>query len=174
MTFGEKVSRLRKQNGYTQKELADELNVAFADKDPIILSVLKGSFIFTSDLVRYLNFPFELDFIRASSYGNDTKSSGKVKISGLDINIKDRDIILIDDILDTGYTLKALINELKKLRVNSITTVVIVNKPSRRKVDLIADYVGFDVPNEFLVGYGMDYQDRDRNLPYIAAVDIDK
>ncbi len=156
------------------KELADELNVAFADKDPIILSVLKGSFIFTSDLVRYLNFPFELDFIRASSYGNDTKSSGKVKISGLDINIKDRDIILIDDILDTGYTLKALINELKKLRVNSITTVVIVNKPSRRKVDLIADYVGFDVPNEFLVGYGMDYQDRDRNLPYIAAVDIDK
>ena len=156
------------------KELADELNVAFADKDPIILSVLKGSFIFTSDLVRYLNFPFELDFIRASSYWNDTKSSGKVKISGLDINIKDRDIILIDDILDTGYTLKALINELKKLRVNSITTVVIVNKPSRRKVDLIADYVGFDVPNEFLVGYGMDYQDRDRNLPYIAAVDIDK
>lgn len=146
--------------------LAQELKACEFD---VILSALTGSYIFTADISRRIASPkLQIAFIKASSYGDSTESNGKVKISGLgDIDIKDKRVLLIDDILDTGNTMKSLVESLAELKPASIKTCVLLNKESRRVVDCHADFVGFEIENKFVVGYGLDYANEYRTLPEI-------
>lgn len=153
------------------RQLAQEINTNYADKDPLIIAVLDGSFIFCADLIKYLDFPVEVEFLKASSYNGETVPLEKVMIEDFSISVKDRDIILLDDILDSGNTLKTIKERLEALGAKSVITMVLVDKPSRRKYDQNADLVGFEIGNKFIVGYGMDYANRGRNLPYIAVID---
>jgi len=139
----------------------------------VILSALTGSYIFTADISRRIASPkLQIAFIKASSYGDSTESNGKVKISGLgDIDIKDKRVLLIDDILDTGNTMKSLVEALVELNPASIKTCVLLNKESRRVVDCHADFVGFEIENKFVVGYGLDYANEYRTLPEIWTLE---
>ena len=152
------------------KGLAKELDDEYQGKNPLILCILKGSFIFTSDLVRAMETPCEVDFIQASSYGMNS-SSGTLKIKkDLDADIRGRHVIVAEDILDTGITLSYIANMLKDRGAASVKICAFFTKPARRKVDIEADYVGFEVPNEFIVGYGLDYAERYRGLPYVGVL----
>lgn len=150
--------------------LASEIKAADFD---VILSVLTGSYIFTADLSRKIaDTELEIAFIKASSYGDSTESKGTVKISGLEkLDIKGKRILLIDDILDTGNTMKALVETLLKLEPASIKTCVLLNKESRRVVDCHADFVGFEIEDKFVVGYGLDYANKYRTLPEIWTLE---
>ncbi len=148
-------------------ELATEIAQAF-DFD-VILSALTGAYMFTADLSRALaNTKHRIAFIKASSYGSGTESSGNLEVSGLEkIDLKDKRVLLVDDILDTGNTLSTLVSMLKNRGVESIRTCVLMNKEERRTVDFHADFVGFEIKNEFVVGYGLDYNEDYRTLPDI-------
>ena len=149
--------------------LGDQLYEAFHDKNPLFVGVLKGCFIFMADLVRAAQFKSELEFIGVSSYQNGTKSSGVVQITrDLQEDINGRDIIIVEDILDSGNTLMFLKNYLMAKGAASITIVTLLDKPSRREKAITADYIGFVVPDEFVVGYGLDYAQQYRNMPYIG------
>ena len=151
--------------------LGDQLYDAFHDKNPLFVGVLKGCFIFTADLVRAAQFKSELEFIGVSSYQNGTKSSGVVQITrDLQEDINGRDIIIVEDILDSGNTLVFLKNYLTAKGAASITIVTLLDKPSRREKAITADYIGFVVPDEFVVGYGLDYAQQYRNMPYIGVL----
>jgi hypoxanthine phosphoribosyltransferase len=152
------------------ESLAQELKACDFD---IILSVLTGSYIFTADISRRIACPnLQIAFIKASSYGNSTESQGKVQISGIEkIEIKNKRVLLIDDILDTGNTMCALVKTLTELSPASIKTCVLLNKESRRTVDYHADFVGFDIENKFVVGYGLDYANDYRTLPEIWTLE---
>lgn len=151
--------------------LGDQLYEAFHDKNPLFVGVLKGCFIFMADLVRAAQFKSELEFIGVSSYQNGTKSSGVVQITrDLQEDINGRDVIIVEDILDSGNTLMFLKNYLMAKGAASITIVTLLDKPSRREKAITADYIGFVVPDEFVVGYGLDYCQQYRNVPYIGVL----
>ena len=153
------------------QEMGDQLYEAFHDKNPLFVGVLKGCFIFMADLVRAAQFKSELEFIGVSSYQNGTKSSGVVQITrDLQEDINGRDIIIVEDILDSGNTLMFLKNYLMAKGAASITIVTLLDKPSRREKAITADYIGFVVPDEFVVGYGLDYAQQYRNMPYIGVL----
>ncbi len=151
--------------------LGDQLYEAFHDKNPLFVGVLKGCFIFMADLVRAAQLKSELEFIGVSSYQNGTKSSGVVQITrDLQEDINGRDVIIVEDILDSGNTLMFLKNYLMAKGAASITIVTLLDKPSRREKAITADYIGFVVPDEFVVGYGLDYAQQYRNMPYIGVL----
>ncbi|MFO7795630.1 MAG: hypoxanthine phosphoribosyltransferase [Promethearchaeati archaeon] len=150
------------------KELAKEISRDYEGKIPLLIAVLKGSFMFLADLVRELSIDIEIEFIELSSYGKSTESSGEVRvIKWLKKEIENRDILLIEDIVDTGLTLSSLLNKIKKNSPSSLKVCCLTSKPARREIDVPIDYLGFDVPNKFIVGYGIDYNEIYRNLPEI-------
>lgn len=171
-------------NGDLQKILFDEqeikneirraaawLDERFIGKNPVAVCVLKGAAMFFCDLVRAVKTDVQLDFITVSSYGSSTESSGKINIlSDLSADVKGRDVILVEDIVDSGNTLFALQNLFLKRGAKSFTSVTLLDKPSRRKTDVCADYYCFEIGDEFIVGYGLDYAQKYRNLPYIAVL----
>lgn len=153
------------------QELGDAIYDNFRDKDPMFVGVLNGCFIFMADLVRASQMKSELEFISVSSYQNGTRSSGVVQITrDLQRDITGRHIIVVEDILDSGNTLYFLKNYLLAKGAASITIVTLLDKPARREKPIVADYVGFEVPDEFVVGYGLDYAQQYRNMPYIGVL----
>ena len=153
------------------QELGDAIYDSFRDKDPMFVGVLNGCFIFMADLVRASQMKSELEFISVSSYQNGTRSTGVVQITrDLQRDITGRHIIVVEDILDSGNTLYFLKNYLLAKGAASITIVTLLDKPARREKPIVADYVGFEVPDEFVVGYGLDYAQQYRNMPYIGVL----
>jgi len=152
--------------------LASEIKRDYQGKQPLLIGVLKGSFMFMADLVRQLDLPLELDFIRLSSYGAARESSGKVRIvQGVKTPIKGRDVLVVEDIVDTGITISCLLDYLKKKKPASLKLCTLTDKPARRRVSIPIDYRGFTVPNKFIVGYGLDLDQRFRNLPDIYVIE---
>ena len=155
----------------TISRLAGELNRDYPGKHPILIGVLKGSFVFMADLIQLLDFPLEIEFVRLSSYGGK-KSSGKIKlVQGLLALIKDRDVLVVEDIVDTGRTTSFLLDYLRREKPTSVKLCALTDKPSRRQVPVSIDYLGFTVPDRFLVGYGLDFDEKFRNLPGIYALE---
>ncbi|HEY0034476.1 MAG TPA: hypoxanthine phosphoribosyltransferase [Devosia sp.] len=154
------------------ESLAKEISAFYADTDKlVVVGLLRGSFIFIADLVREIHLPVEVDFLEASSYGNATVSSKEVRIlKDLRGEIAGRDVLVVEDIIDTGYTLKHVLEILETRHPRRVEVCALLNKPSRREVDVQAKWVGFDIPDKFVVGYGIDYAQRNRNLPHIGAV----
>lgn len=153
------------------RQIGEQITKDYTGRRPELICVLKGAMVFLSDLMRAIDLSLTIDYIAVSSYGKEKNSSGEVKIvKDLDEPLQGRDIILVEDILDTGLTLNFLINSFKARGATSIKIATLLNKPERRKVEVHADYVGFDIPDEFVVGYGLDYAERYRNLPYIGVV----
>jgi hypoxanthine phosphoribosyltransferase len=151
--------------------LAKELTDEYQDRFPLAIGVLKGAMPFMSDLLKRMDTYLEMDFMDVSSYGNSTVSSGEVKIlKDLDTSVEGRDILILEDIIDSGLTLSYLVELFRYRKAKSIKIVTLLDKPTGRKVDIKADYVGFIVPDEFVVGYGLDYAERYRNLPYIGVL----
>lgn len=152
-------------------ELGKELTRDYQGKDLIVVGVLKGAVVFMTDLIREINLPIALDFMSVSSYGNSTESSGIVRVlKDLDNSVEGKDILIIEDIIDTGLTLKHLINNLKNKGAKSIEICTLLDKPERRKAEIDVKYIGFKVPDVFIVGYGIDYAEKYRNLPYIGCL----
>lgn len=152
-------------------ELGQRITEDYKGKEPLVLCVLKGAFIFMSDLVKRLDLKIHIDFMAVSSYGSSTRSSGEVKIvKDLDASVEGRDILIVEDIIDSGLTLSYLIDVLERRNAHSVKVVTLFDKPHRRTVDLEADYTGFLIPDEFIVGYGLDYAEKYRNLPYIGVL----
>lgn len=155
--------------------LGKQISEDYKDKNLLLVSVLKGSVIFMSDLMRSITIPCEIDFMSVSSYGNKTKSSGTVRIlKDLDRDIAGYDVLLVEDILDSGKTLNYLIDMLYARNPASIRICTLFDKPERREVDIYADYKGDSVPDEFIVGYGLDFAEKYRNLPYVGVLKDDK
>ena len=153
------------------KELGGIISRDFANRNPLVICVLKGAFIFMADLVKAITIPLEIDFMAVSSYGQSTKSSGVVKIlKDLDVPVEGRHVLVVEDIIDSGLTLGYLIDVLERRNALSVSVVALFDKPARRKIDLEPDYVGFTLPDEFVVGYGLDYAEKYRNLPYIGVL----
>ena len=154
------------------EELCRAIHDEFAGTDKlIVVGLLRGSFVFIADLVRELDLPIEVDFLEASSYGDAMESSREVRIlKDLRGAIEGRDVLLVEDIVDTGHTLHHVTNLLKSRGPARLRTIALLDKPSRREVDMKADWTGFEIPDEFVVGYGIDYAQRNRNLPYIGKV----
>lgn len=152
--------------------LAQEIKAQFVDTDKlVVVGLLRGSFIFIADLVRELDLPVEVDFLEVSSYGNAMESSREVRIlKDLRGEIEGREVLVVEDIVDTGYTLKHVLHLLRGRNPTRLKVCALLDKPSRREVDVNADWVGFEIPDEFVVGYGVDYAQRNRNLPYIGKV----
>jgi hypoxanthine phosphoribosyltransferase len=155
----------------TVKRLAAEIRHDYQDKNPILLGILKGSFIFMADLSRCLDIPLEVDFVRLSSYGSSTESSGSIKlVHDLACNIQGRHILIVEDLVDTGLTTSFLIDYLNKRSPASVKLCALADKPSRRKMDIRIDYLGFTLPDKFIVGYGPDWNEKYRNLPDICFI----
>lgn len=153
------------------KELASEINRDYRGVQPDVIGILRGSFIFMADLVRQFDFPCRLDFMKISSYGSGTQSSGNIKINqDMDMVIEGKDILVVEDIVDSGYSMSGLLKLLKSRTPNSIRICTLLDKPSRRKIPVDIAYSGFTIPDEFVVGYGLDYADMYRNLPYIGIL----
>jgi hypoxanthine phosphoribosyltransferase len=157
------------------RELAEQISADYADREVLVIGVLKGSWIFLADLVRLMTVPVTVDFMMASSYGANTNSSGAVKMV-LDIKspIEDRDVLVVEDILDSGLTLKYIVDSLKFREPRSLKVVALMDKPDRRRADVKVDYVGFKIPNRFVVGYGVDFAERFRSLPYVGYIEEPK
>ena len=153
------------------KDIGNQLSKEYEGKFPRAVGVLKGALPFMSDVLREMDIHVEMDFMDVSSYGSEMRSSGEVKIvKDLDTKVEGRDVIIIEDIIDSGLTLSYLVDLFKYRRANSIKIVTLLDKPEGRTVDIKADITGFSVPNEFVVGYGLDYQEKYRNLPYIGVL----
>lgn len=153
------------------QELGAVLTKEYAGKNPLVIGVLKGAIMFMTDLSRAMDCDLELDFMDVTSYGTAIESSGDVKIlKDLDTSVEGRDLLIVEDIIDTGRTLSYLIEIFRHRKAKSIKVVTLLDKKERRAVDLEADYVGIHVPNEFVVGYGLDYIEKYRNLPYIGIL----
>lgn len=151
------------------EEIAREINNDYAGKNIVLIGVLKGSVVFVADLLRNINLEATMDFMAVSSYGNSTQTSGVVRIlKDLDYDIEGKDVIIVEDIIDTGTTLKYLYEYLKARSPKTLKICCLLDKPERRTVDIEADYVGFKIPDAFVVGYGIDYAERFRQLPYIG------
>ena len=153
-------------------ELGEEISADYRDRDLLLVGVLKGAVFFMADLMRHLTIPCEIDFMAISSYGDSTDSSGVVRIlKDLDINIEGRDVLVVEDIVDSGLTLSYLVGNLAARRPASLEVCALLTKPARRKADIRCRYVGFEIANRFAIGYGLDYAERYRTLPYVAALD---
>lgn len=165
----------KEQIEYKVSEVGQKISKDYSNKNLYILSLLRGSFIFAADLVRKIDIPVKIGFMTTSSYGNDETSSGKVKIitDTLD-DLKGFDVIVVDDIVDTGITMKFVMEHIKSLGANSVTSCVLLDKPERRKVDIEPDYFCFQIPDLFVVGYGLNYGDYYRNVPYVFNWQIEE
>lgn len=167
----EKILVTEKELYELSKKLGKKITEDYAGRKLLVVGVLKGSIYFLTDLTRHIDLPCSIDFIQASSYGAGTKSSGTIKITkDIGNDLSGFDVLLVEDILDTGRTLKHIRDMLSERNPESIAVVTLLDKPSRRVADIKADYVGVDVPNEFVVGYGLDYNQYYRNLPYIGVL----
>ncbi len=155
--------------------LAAGINAHFDGTEKlVVVGLLRGSYVFIADLARKLDLPVEVDFIEASSYGNTTESSREVRIlKDLRSPIEGLDVLVVEDIVDTGHTLKHVLKLLATRKPNRLEVCALLSKPSRREVEIRAKWIGFEIPDEFVVGYGIDYAQRNRNLPYIGAVEFD-
>jgi hypoxanthine phosphoribosyltransferase len=154
------------------KELGAKISTDYRHTVPFLIGVLKGAWIFMADLVRAISIPIKCDFLQVSSYGKATESSGIVKIvTDLKSSITDEEVVLVEDIVDTGLTLKYIVDYLSIRRPKSVRICALLDKPARHKINIKVDYLGFTVPNKFVVGYGIDYQEMYRNLPYIGYVE---
>jgi hypoxanthine phosphoribosyltransferase len=151
-------------------ELAAQVQSDFPGRDLVVVGLLTGTLMFLADLVREIDLPLRLDFIGVSSYGDGTESRELVFTKELKLDVAGRDVLLVDDILDTGKTLRAVINKLGEMNPRQVRSCVLISKKARREYDIIADYVGFEIPNEFVVGYGLDYAEKYRNLPHIGVL----
>ncbi len=162
----------------TKEEIAEKVSVLagmiskdYENRNPLLISVLKGAFIFMADLLREVTIPCNVDFMAVSSYGKKSATTGAVKIlKDLDCKVEGRHVIIVEDILDSGLTLRYIINYLAGGKPASVRVCTLLDKPSRRQADIRPDYTGFIVPDEFIVGYGLDYADRYRNLPYVGVL----
>lgn len=153
------------------KRLASAIEQDFKGKNPLIVGILKGSFIFAADLIRLLDFPLEIEFVRLSSYGRGRKTAGELKVvQELSTPIEGRDVLVVEDIVDTGKSVAYLMEYLRKEKPASLKLCVLTDKPSRRQTEVKIDYLGFTVPDKFLVGYGIDYDEKYRNLPDIRVL----
>ncbi len=170
----EKVLISEKELADIVKRLGKQISEDYRDKNLLMVSILKGSVIFMADLMRAINIPCSIDFMAVSTYGDKTKSSGVVRIlKDLDSSIEGKDILIVEDILDSGKTLNYIQELLLARNPNSIRICTLFDKPDRREVDLYAEYIGAQVPNEFIVGYGLDYAQYYRNVPYIGVLKED-
>jgi len=152
--------------------LATEIRQDYQGKQPLLIGVLEGSFVFMADLIRQLELPVEVDFVKLSSYGAGKETSGKVKVvQGLKTPIKERDVLVVEDIVDTGLTLSFLLDYLRKKKPASLRLCALTDKPSRRQVPVTINYLGFTVPDKFIVGYGIDWNEKFRYLPDICFID---
>jgi hypoxanthine phosphoribosyltransferase len=153
-------------------ELGEEISLDYAGRDLLLVGVLKGAVFFMADLMRRLAIPCEIDFMAISSYGASTDSSGVVRIlKDLDINIEGRDVLVVEDIIDSGLTLSYLMRNLEAREPSSLEICALLTKPDRREIDVPVRYVGFEIPNRFVIGYGLDFAERYRNLPYVGVLD---
>src|ERR671918_1849384 len=153
------------------RELAAEISSDYAGRDLLLVGVLKGAVLFLSDLMRHLEVPCEVDFMAVASYGSSTDSSGVVRIlKDLDASIEGRDVLIVEDIVDSGLTLSYLLRTMRARDPASLEVCALLTKPERRKVNLPIRYVGFEIPNRFAIGYGLDHAERYRNLPYVAVL----
>jgi hypoxanthine phosphoribosyltransferase len=154
------------------RELGRQISADYAGKDLVLVGVLKGAYAFFADLARAIRIPVQVDFIIVTSYGTQAKTSGKVKlVTELTEKIKNRDVLLVEDIVDSGLTVQYLIKALAKQKPSSVKVCTLLSKPERRVVDVPLQYIGFRIPNQYVVGYGLDYQQQYRNLPYLAVLD---
>ncbi len=155
-------------------ELGAEISADYAGRDLLLVGVLKGAVFFMADLMRELTVPCEIDFMAISSYGAATDSSGVVRIlKDLDANISGRDVLVVEDIIDSGLTLSYLMRSLKARKPASLEICALLTKPERREIDVPVKFVGFEIPNKFVIGYGLDFAERYRNLPYVAVLEGD-
>lgn len=153
------------------KELGQVITEDYKDKDLVMIGILKGAVIFMSELVKNVKVPVVMDFMAVSSYGKSTISTGEVRIiKDLDFSVEGKDILIVEDIIDTGLTLNYLTEILKKRGASSVKICTLLDKPERRNVEVKVDYLGFEIPDEFVVGYGLDFAERYRNLPYVGAL----
>ena len=153
------------------KELAGIINKDYKGKDLIVITILKGGVMFAVDLLKHITIPVEIDFMAVSSYGASSKSSGVVKIvKDLNASIENKHVLILEDIVDSGLTLSYLKDLLISRNPESVKICTILSKPARRKIDIYVDYIGFEIPDEYVVGYGLDYNEKYRNLPYIAVL----
>ena len=156
-------------------QLAKELEVDYAGKKPILLGLLKGSIPFIGDLMKHMNMPIQIEFMDVSSYHGGTTSSGQVKIlKDLDISVENRHIIIVEDIVDTGKTLSMVKKMLLARNPASLEICALLDKPSRREAEIETEYIGYEVPDQFIVGYGLDYAQKYRNLPYIGVLEFEE
>ena len=155
-------------------ELGAEVSADYRGRDLLLIGVLKGAVFFMADLMRQLTIPCEVDFMAISSYGDSTDSSGIVRIlKDLDINIEGRDVLVVEDIIDSGLTLSYLMRNLESREPASLEVCALLTKPERRQIDVPVRYIGFEIPDRFVVGYGLDFAERYRNLPYVAVMSQD-
>lgn len=163
---------------FSEKEIQDKvehlgqlISKEYAGRNPLVICVLKGAFIFMSDLVKQIDIPLEIDFMAISSYGQSTQSSGIVKIiKDLDVSVEGREVLIVEDIIDSGLTLSYLVDVLGRRKAMSIKIVTLFDKPGRRTVQMDVEYTGFSLPDAFVVGYGLDYAEKYRNLPYLGIL----
>src|SRR6266478_6813083 len=154
------------------RELGEEISSDYTGRDLLLVGVLKGAVFFMADLMRNLTIPCEIDFMAISSYGDSTDSSGVVRIlKDLDINIEGRDVLVVEDIIDSGLTLSYLMRNLESRNPTSLEICALLTKPDRREIDVHVRYTGFEIPNRFVIGYGLDFAERYRNLPYVGVLD---
>jgi len=152
------------------RTLACEIEKDFRGRETVVVSLLNGTVVFLADLIRHLNVPLRLDFIGVSSYGAGTESGDLVFTKELRLDVRGRDVLLVDDILDTGKTMSRVLTKLRQLKPRRIKTCVLLDKAARRVEKITADYVGFEIPDHFVVGYGLDYAERYRNLPFVGVL----
>ncbi|HEX5247150.1 MAG TPA: hypoxanthine phosphoribosyltransferase [Gaiellaceae bacterium] len=153
-------------------ELGEEISAEYAGRDLLLVGVLKGAVFFMADLMRHLTIPCEIDFMAISSYGDSTDSSGVVRIlKDLDINIEGRHVLVVEDIIDSGLTLSYLVRNLEAREPATLEICALLTKPDRREIDVPVRFIGFEIPNRFVIGYGLDFAERYRNLPYVGVLD---
>jgi hypoxanthine phosphoribosyltransferase len=156
------------------KELGKQIANDYTGKDLVLIGVLKGAYAFYADLARAIRIPLRVDFLIVTSYGGQSKTSGKVKvITELTEDIKGKDVLLVEDIVDSGLTVQYLIKTLTTHKPRSVKVCTLLSKPERRTIDVSLEYIGFKIPNKYVVGYGLDYQQKYRNLPYLAVLDME-
>lgn len=154
-------------------DLARRIEADYRGRDLVLIGVLKGSFIFLADLIRQFDAPVKVDFVQVSSYGNGTESSGRIRLSkGIGLDVRGLDVVVVEDIIDTGLTVQWIIDYLASLQARSVAVCALINKPSRREVDVRIAYTGYEAGDGFLVGYGLDYAERFRHLPDICQLKL--
>jgi len=156
------------------RELGKQITADYSGKDFVLIGILKGAYAFYADLARAIRIPMRVDFIVVTSYGSQAKTSGKVKmVTEPTEDIKGKDVLLVEDIVDSGLTIQYLVNKLSKRRPRSVKVCTLLSKPEHRTIDVPLAYIGFNIPDKYVVGYGLDYQQKYRNLPYLAVLDVD-